>query len=191
RVVGLRRPFVYYDHLNNIAAELLDMGRVGEAWRVIRRPMASSLAAHYPNWRETASDIAARMNANTRKVVSIVCPAEPLRKTETALEARATRQVETMLERRRAFAAETTSARSLNDSAKGPAKVLDFLRWKSRIEQTNPQPAQSTPAQRALMTTSEKLLRIVDLICRDETEDRLLDKVLRAVEQIVFESQKS
>src|SRR5215510_10548485 len=87
------------------------------------------------------------------------------------------------LERRRAFGAETTNTRALPGSPNGPAKVLDFLRWKRRIEQTNPQTAQSTPAQRALMTTSEKLLRIVDLICRDETDDRLLDKVLRAVEQ--------
>src|SRR5262249_23084211 len=135
------------------------------------RPMASSLAAHYPNWRETASDIAARMNANTRKVVSMVRPTEPRGEAGTTLEAQksleagATREIETMLERRRAA---ETNARPLGQPANGPAKVLDFLRWKRRIEQTNPTTALSTPAQRALMTTSEKLLRIVDLICRDE-----------------------
>src|SRR5262249_1611489 len=162
RVVGLRRPFVYYHHLNNIAAELWEIGRVSEAWTVIHQPLASPLARHYPNWRETATDIATRMSTVTRTVVTVALPEVPHDDNEP--------QAEKAVESR-----ETT-----------PAKVLDFLRWKKRMALMSRTPTKSTPDERARMSTAEKLLRIVDLLCREEMSDQRLHRALSAVEQIIL-----
>jgi 3-hydroxyacyl-CoA dehydrogenase len=36
------------------------------------------------------------------------------------------------------------------------------------------------------MSTGEKLIRLMDLISRDETDDETIDRILEAVEQIVL-----
>ena len=36
------------------------------------------------------------------------------------------------------------------------------------------------------MTTGEKLIRLMDLISQDETDDETIDRILEAVEQIVL-----
>ena len=36
------------------------------------------------------------------------------------------------------------------------------------------------------MTTGEKLIRLMDLISQDETDDATIDRILEAVEEIVF-----
>jgi 3-hydroxyacyl-CoA dehydrogenase len=36
------------------------------------------------------------------------------------------------------------------------------------------------------MTTGEKLIRLMDLISQDETDDETIDRILEAVEQIIL-----
>jgi len=36
------------------------------------------------------------------------------------------------------------------------------------------------------MTTGEKLIRLMDLISQDETDDETIDRILEAVEEIVL-----
>ena len=43
-----------------------------------------------------------------------------------------------------------------------------------------------TAEQRRRMTTGEKLIRLMDLISQDETDDETIDRILEAVEQIVL-----
>jgi hypothetical protein len=43
-----------------------------------------------------------------------------------------------------------------------------------------------TAEQRGRMTTGEKLIRLMDLISHDETDDETIDRILEAVEQIVL-----
>jgi hypothetical protein len=38
------------------------------------------------------------------------------------------------------------------------------------------------------MTTGEKLIRLMDLVSQDKTDDETIDRILRAAEQIVMKS---
>ena len=47
-------------------------------------------------------------------------------------------------------------------------------------------PAVVTVEQRLRMTTVEKLIRLMDLISHDDTDDEMIDRILEAVEEIVM-----
>ena len=54
------QPTVYLDHLNSLAVELCEAGRIQEAGVVSKIVLASPYAFAYPEWRETGQDLALR-----------------------------------------------------------------------------------------------------------------------------------
>jgi hypothetical protein len=48
-----------------------------------------------------------------------------------------------------------------------------------------PLPNEVTSEHKRRMTTGQKLIRLMDLISQDETDDETIDRILEAVEQIV------
>lgn len=54
------RPNVYFDCLNSLAVELGEAGRVEEARRLSGIVVASPFAARYPEWQETAQELAVK-----------------------------------------------------------------------------------------------------------------------------------
>jgi hypothetical protein len=67
-----------------------------------------------------------------------------------------------------------------------PARVLDFQQWKRRVEPDYAQLSALSPEQRVEMTTGDKLIRLMDLISHDDTDDETIDVILEAVEAIVL-----
>jgi len=56
-IMGQTRPHLKYLYLNNIAAQLMLLGKTAEAAHYIRPACFSPLASRYPEWRETAMEI--------------------------------------------------------------------------------------------------------------------------------------
>jgi hypothetical protein len=59
-ILKLAEPHMYFDTLNSLAVELLEAGRIREASSISRIVLASPYAFAYPEWRETAQEIAER-----------------------------------------------------------------------------------------------------------------------------------
>lgn len=73
--LGRRQPFVYFDHLNSLAVELLEVGRARDAQSVATIVLASPYASAYPEWQETMRDVQAALPVRSRAFVS--APAGP------------------------------------------------------------------------------------------------------------------
>lgn len=71
RTIGRLNPYLYYEHLNSLAVELLEVGRLEEAQNVSRIALASPYASAYPEWRGTWDDIQLRIYHTSRSVLSL------------------------------------------------------------------------------------------------------------------------
>jgi hypothetical protein len=67
------------------------------------------------------------------------------------------------------------------------ARVLNFDKWKIKTSSRSAYEGVASE-QRSRMTAGEKLIRLMDLISKDETDDETIDRILEAVEQIVVKS---
>ena len=70
RAIGTAYPVLYYNYLNNLAVELLQVGRITEAKNASNIVLASFFADVYPECRETSIDIALRGRRASRSIVS-------------------------------------------------------------------------------------------------------------------------
>jgi len=163
------QPQVYFDYLNALAVEFGEAGRFGEAQRASEIALASPFAPAYPEWRETLDEIKMRQRRASHSVVPV---RRDIQETQNLLHLPESEPSanNTHLDRARQAA---------------PARVLNFQRWKSMLKGASGLPAGLAPGRRRLMTTGEKLIRLMDLISRDETDDETIDRILEAVEQIV------
>ena len=67
------------------------------------------------------------------------------------------------------------------------ARVVNLQEWKATFKgSSSPLPEKLSPDQLKCMTTGQKLIRLMDLISQDETDDETIDRILEAVEQIVL-----
>jgi hypothetical protein len=73
RSMARSSPTAYLDHLNSLAVELCEIGRIQEAGAVSRIVLASPYAFAYPEWRETGADIA-RRGYKSRSSVPVIQP---------------------------------------------------------------------------------------------------------------------
>jgi len=71
RAIGSYYPPIYYNYLNSLAVEFLEVGQLTEAQNVSKIVLASPYAAAYPEYRETGIDIALRGRRSSRSVVSL------------------------------------------------------------------------------------------------------------------------
>jgi len=60
RALGRWRPYLYYDYVNSLAVELMEVGRLEEARNAAKIVLASPFAGAFPQWRETSDDIELR-----------------------------------------------------------------------------------------------------------------------------------
>jgi len=70
RVLGQSQPYLYYVHLNSLAVELMEVGRLEEARNASKIALASPLAGAYPEGRETREEIELRGRRASRSVVA-------------------------------------------------------------------------------------------------------------------------
>lgn len=180
KAVGSIHPAVYYDYLNSLAVELSEMGRPEEAAYASRIVVSTPFAVAYPEWRQTLDELARKQ----RQCAS--------RSTVAVRDVGSTRTVEECVGEpdnviRLPLAQHPTSAELIDRSPQGGrARVLNFQQWKTMVKASNRAlPQEVTAEQRVRMTTGEKLIRLMDLISQDETDDEMIDRILEAVEQIV------
>lgn len=71
RAVGLSYPPLYYIHLNSLAVEMIEVGRLEEARNLSNIVLATPYANAYSEWRETGADLAVRGYRTPRYLVSL------------------------------------------------------------------------------------------------------------------------
>jgi tetratricopeptide (TPR) repeat protein len=182
RMASLRQPYAYYDYLNTLAVELGEMGRLEQARRASEIAIASPFTRAYPEWRETFQDIEAKSRRSSRSIVGV---RQPISETDRDGGYLSRKKTDNLL---RLPAAEPRAPASHADCPQDTqARVLNFQQWKTAIKASSRAiPAEVTPEQRRRMTTGEKLIRLMDLISQDETDDETIDRILEAVEEIVL-----
>jgi tetratricopeptide (TPR) repeat protein len=184
RAIGSCHPAVYYDYLNSLAVELSELGRLQEAVRASRIAISSPIAAGYPEWRHTFDEIAHKRQRTSHSVVAVRQPIIGSRVDEPVGETRNLLYLPLPLTVRPAM-------ETLDRQPQGArARILDFQLWKSPIKKSSPAaPTGIATQERSHLTTGQKLIRLVDLISRDGTDDETIDRILDAVEQIVPKGQ--
>ena len=84
-----------------------------------------------------------------------------------------------------------STAATTGHSVTAPARVLNFQEWKTALKGSSTAGLDEIHRkQRERITPEEKLIRLMDLISRDETDDETIDRILEAVEQIVVGCRK-
>ncbi len=182
RMASSVQPYAYYDYLNTLAVELLELGRIEPARRASEIAVASPFARAYPEWRETFEDIEARGQRSSRSIVGV---RQPISETDRDGGYLSLKKTDNLL---RLPAPEPRASAGRADYPQdSQARVLNFQQWKTAIKASSRAiPEEVTPEQRRRMTTGEKLIRLMDLISQDETDDETIDRILEAVEEIVL-----
>lgn len=181
RAVGSLYPQVYYDYQNSIAVELTELRRITEAAQASRIALSSPFAAAYPEWRETFAEITAieRQRASRSAVAVRECVGSKFRDADIK------RDTGKLLRLPSAKVSDRAAPIDRQPLA-GRARILNFQQLKPIVRASNHTlPQGVAPVQRNRMTIGEKLIRLMDLISHDETDDETIDKILDVVEQIV------
>lgn len=72
RALAQEQPYLFYEHLNSLAVELGEVGRIEEARNICKITLASPYAFAYPEWRETSDDIERKGYRQSRSAVSFL-----------------------------------------------------------------------------------------------------------------------
>lgn len=179
KAVGSIHPQMYYDYLNSLAVEYGELGRLQEAARASRIALSSPFAAAYPEWRQTFDDVESRRQRPSHSAVAVRLPAVSFETVDRLNEAHNLVRLHSV---------ERPAIEALDNHPPGAgARILNFQQWKTSIKSSSGGTVVGVTAeQRIRMTTGEKLIRLMDLISRDETDDETIDRILEAVEQIVL-----
>jgi tetratricopeptide (TPR) repeat protein len=179
------RPQTYFDYQNSLAVELGALGRLEEGARASSLALSSPFAVAYPEYRETFDEIASKQRQQnaSRSAVAVRERVGGIAAIEDCVG-----DVEETTNLLRMPSAQYPSAGLVAGYPQStPARVLNFQHWKTTtIGSSRPLPLEVTAEQRGRMTTGEKLIRLMDLISQDETDDATIDRILEAVEQIVL-----
>jgi tetratricopeptide (TPR) repeat protein len=190
RAAAALRPHTYYDYLNSLSVELTEVGRLENARRAAEIALASPFAPAYPEWQETFDEIVLKQRRASRSTVA-VCGliAEPVEGAQRRRDVRMNGRHAGKRNKLFSFPLrQTASEETGSDHAQvSQARVLDFQQWKRRVESDPAQLSALSPVQRMEMSTGEKLIRLMDLISHDDTDDETIDVILEAVEAIVLE----
>lgn len=194
RPVGSLQPYLYYDYLNALAVELAEDGKLEHAQRASGIAVASPFASVFPAFSETFAEIVEKQSNRRRSVATVSgrtgSRANGDRLPQKPQAPRSHAQPDNLLVLRapdREADSESKDGIRTNESA----RVIDFQEWKAHTKTpAHLLPGALTPDQRATMTTGEKLIRLMDLISRDDTDDEMIDKILDTVEAIVLNGQR-
>jgi tetratricopeptide (TPR) repeat protein len=179
------QPFAYYDYLNSLAVELGETGRLEQARRASEIALRSPYARAYPNWRATFETIDSRQRGASRSTVAVHNQVE---QSERALPRQPVNAVSRELKQSGNLVQLPVSKHPTNTASNETGRVLTFQKKKSVLEKpSHLQLRKLTREQMYELTTPQKLMRIVDLISRDETDDEMIDRMLEAVEEIALE----
>jgi hypothetical protein len=182
RMASSRQSYAYYDYMNTLAVELGEVGRLEQARHASEIAIASPFAPAYPEWRETFDEIEAKQRRASRSIVGIRLTMSETRSTAQSVGS----QRDNLL--RLPVAEPSVSGGFPNRHATVPkSRVVDLHEWKATFKVSTSPLRENLSSEQ--MTTGEKLIRLMDLISQDETDDETIDRILEAVEQIVLNRQ--
>jgi tetratricopeptide (TPR) repeat protein len=170
RIASSVLPSAYYDYMNALAVELGEMGSLERARDASATALKFPSAGAFPEWHETFADIEAKRVSASRSVVPVHLhieePGNLLHLPSPELP--------------------TSPVVSDHKPRGSQARVLNFQHWKTMVKASaGPPPNEVASEHKRRMTTGQKLIRLMDLISQDETDDETIDRILEAVEQIV------
>jgi len=180
RLASSQQSYAYYDYMNTLAVELGEVGRLEQARRVSGITLASPFAPAYPEWLETFNEIRLKQRRASRSIVSVPHG--------IGVRHGLLRYVGKSHKLMNFPAPEHVNAPAPGQrSCDSPARVLNFLEWKTVLRGSNNSlPGTLAPEERQATTSGGKLIRLMDLISQDDTDDEMIDRILEAVEQIVL-----
>ncbi|HEX8183669.1 MAG TPA: hypothetical protein VF747_02925 [Blastocatellia bacterium] len=163
RSAALACPSVWYDHLNSLAVELGELGRIEEASNVCKIVLASPMIGAYPEWRETGDEIEMK-GYKSRSLVGFT---------------RGSVRAENVLH----LPVPEFMPRPAS-SYTGRAKILNYTDWKKKMVK---EPNNNAKEGQAAGEVSDRqmLLKIVELASTDDLPDAALCEMVEALERIV------
>jgi tetratricopeptide (TPR) repeat protein len=175
RAVGRWQPHLFYEHLNSLAVELSELGRLEEAQRASDIALACPYASAYPTWHETRDEIAMKSQRASRAFI-----------TNVKLPVVVDNVVHLTFA---GYTGNTNSPQSFNTRSQ-PARVINFEEWNKMSKEKDGNP-QETPSrsQTQQMTLSEKQAKLLRLIYDDNVSEDLLDKLLKTAEEVALTNQ--
>jgi tetratricopeptide (TPR) repeat protein len=183
--IAKTHPYIYYDYQNSYAVEYGELGLFEEAEQAARIALSSRFAIAYPEWLQTFNELKARNPRASRSSIPVQLPSDHHPDKPASTPQRILFRLP-LIER----TGEVTTPERHQGSRQ--ARILSFQRWKDSIRATNVSPTKViTPEQRRGLSSAEKLIRIMDLISNDETDDETIDCILEAVEEIVLKRRTS
>jgi tetratricopeptide (TPR) repeat protein len=161
--VKASQPIVYLDHLNSLAVELGEAGRIQEAGVVSKIVLASPYAFAYPEWRETGQDLALRGYRSRSSV--------PIIQTFPG-------NISYMPERE-------PSATPAHPAIFGPAGVRSIEKWKEEkmVKESNGNDDKNLDE----MNDKDLFMEIMRLASQDSNTSKKLRKMVDALKKIASE----
>ena len=174
RAASTARPCMLYDHLNNLAVELMEVGRLDEAANASRIALASPYAQAYPEWHETWRDISLNARRASKSVVAVsnALPADPP-------------ETPTLLAPEQVAPSPTPSLQPLPR----PARILAFPHIPLQQQVDAPQAAQITARELKQMSLAEKRGLLLAAAQNPDTSEEVCDKLLQAAGLVVDRDQ--
>jgi tetratricopeptide (TPR) repeat protein len=168
RAISTSYPSLYYNHLNSLAVELLEAGRITEARNVSNIVLASPYASAYPEYRETGRDIALRGRRASRSVVSFV---QPQLNAPNVLRLPSAEHINS-----------NPSVELASDLQK-PARVFDMQKWKKKMgKEPNGDPKDRKPGKD--MSQDEMLYEIMNTFTEPDMDWNIRMEMLETIRKL-------
>ncbi|HSO74941.1 MAG TPA: hypothetical protein VLU47_08885 [Blastocatellia bacterium] len=167
RAAAAIEPSDYYDHLNSLAVELGEVGRIEEALRLSQVVVASPFAAVYPCWHETLDEIKSKTQRSSLSIVAV--SQAPSGGTDSpgqiiSWPGDSDRQ-----------------GNSISPSAKDSARIINLGDWKKKLDKKSNGNTQKEPSVERIrsMTLEEKQATITRYVYGDQVTDEMLNSILQ------------
>lgn len=175
RAVGAHYMPLYYNHLNSLAVELLESGRITEAQHVSNIVLASPFADVYPEYRATGIDIALRGRRASRSFIYVA---------QYQLDAQNVLRLPTAERSNSDTSVEPTPA------CQPPARVLDMQEWMEKMGK-EPNGDHKVSKSDKDMNQDEMLYEIMNIFTEKDMDREVRLKMLQSIRKLAAQQRAS
>jgi tetratricopeptide (TPR) repeat protein len=173
RAVSVLKPYLFYEHLNSLAVEFVELGQLAEASRASNIAIGSRYAPAYPEWHETRSDIQVKSSRTDRSTITI----------SRSIQATSTRTAQ-----EKECEAETVT--HLQRSPRSGSLLIFPARTQTPKPHSVPAIHQKVTARElGHMSRSEKRAMLLEQTYRQDSTADMYDKLLRAAGLVIEEEE--
>lgn len=167
RAVGSSYPPIYYNYLNSLAVEMIEVERIEEAQSISRIVLATPYASAYPEWRETRNDLALKGYKASQAFVSFYHSLKPKKN----------------LLHLPAIKPDSDLRASSSNVFQQQGSVTNIQEWKSKMVK---EPNDKSIPEDA--TEKDLFLRLMELVAKRDLTTKQLHQVIDFVEKISSKS---